>query len=197
MLFFSSKRERRLWLWLVVVLAGIYSTLGQAPVLAAALRANDALRNNLFFALFVILSAVAILFIRRRPGRAEIAVGAGVGIVFVVAWLRIGSLEERTHLFEYGLVAALVHEALLERRANGRSLPYLTLSAFFLSVLLGWLDEGIQALLPNRVYDLRDVFFNSVAAGLVIGARWGLDQVRRWTQGRLTVGQRKSTKESD
>ena len=64
-------------------------------------------------------------------------------------------------------------------------------------MLLGWLDEGIQALLPNRVYDLRDVFFNSVAAGLVIGARWGLDQVRRWTQGRLTVGQRKSTKESD
>lgn len=184
MTLFSSRRERKLWFWLAAVLAGIYSTLGSAPALAAALREWDELRNTLFFALFLVLVLVAILFIRRRPGRAEIAVGVGILIVYVMAWLRIGTLEERTHLFEYGLVAALVHEALLERQTNGRSAPKLTLLALAISLLLGWLDEGIQSILPNRVYDIRDVFFNSVAAAMVIGARWVLNQVRRWAQNR-------------
>ena len=182
MTFFSSGRERRLWLWLAVVLAAIYATLGQAPVLAAALRERSALRDNLIFALFVILVVITVLFIRQRPGRAEVAVGLGILVVYVTAWLRIGALEERTHLFEYGLVAALVHEALLERQANGRFVPALPLLALVISFLLGWLDEGIQAILPNRVYDWRDVFFNSVAAAMVIGARWVLAYVRRRVQ---------------
>ena len=80
-------------------------------------------------------------------------------------------------------MAALVHEALTERRANGRSVP--VLFALVISVLLGWLDEGIQSILPNRVYDIRDVFFNTVAAAMVIGARWALARVRQWTLARL------------
>ena len=72
---------------------------------------------------FVTLVVISILFARRRPGRAEIAVGVGILIVYLMAWLRIGigTAEERTHLFEYSLVAALVHEALLERRENWSS----------------------------------------------------------------------------
>ncbi len=181
---FTSRRERRLWLWLALVLAGIYATLGQVPAAAAFLRQRGELRDALFFLLFVSLTVIAVLWLRRRPGRAEIAVGAGILIVYLAAWIRIGTLEERTHLFEYGLVAALVHEALLERRANGRRVPVPALLALVLAVLLGWLDEGIQALLPNRVYDLRDVFFNTVAAGMVIGARRALAFVRAWVQGR-------------
>jgi len=33
-----------------------------------------------------------------------------------------------------------------------------------LPAFLGWLDEGIQAILPNRVYDIRDMNFNDLAA---------------------------------
>ena len=36
--------------------------------------------------------------------------------------------------------------------------------AVLLTTIVGWLDEGIQAVLPNRVYDLRDVAFNALAA---------------------------------
>jgi len=32
------------------------------------------------------------------------------------------------------------------------------------------MDEGIQAVLPNRVYDLRDVAFNLTAAFLCLGS---------------------------
>ena len=36
--------------------------------------------------------------------------------------------------------------------------------------MVGWLDEGVQGLLPNRMYDLRDVAFNALAAALALGA---------------------------
>ena len=183
---FSSRRERRLWTALLIVLAAIYATLGNAPAIAAMLRERVDLTEMMVFVSLVALVVISILFVRRRPGRAEIAVGFGILIVYLMAWLRIGvaSPEERTHLFEYSLVAALVHEALLERRANGRRVPAPAILALIISVLLGWLDEGIQSFLPNRVYDLVDVAFNALAATMIISARWLLDFARRKVQAR-------------
>ena len=186
MSFFSSRRERRLWLALVIVLVGIYATLGNAPEIAAMLRERRSLTGTTFVVCLVALVVISVLFIRRRPGRAEIAAGAGILIVYLLAWIRIGvaTPEERTHLFEYSLVAALVHEALLERRENGRRVPVPALLALIISILLGCLDEGIQFLLPNRVFDLIDIAFNSLAATMIIGARWILAFVRQWVQAR-------------
>ena len=178
---FSSPRERVIWAALVIVLLAIYATLGQAPAIAAGLRERGDLTATLVLVALLSLVVISVWFIRRRPGRAELAVGLGILIVYLMAWVRIGvgTMEERTHLFEYSLVAALVHEALLERRRNGRRVPAPAILAWIVSVLLGWLDEGIQALLPNRVYDNMDVLFNTLAATLIIGARWLLDFVRR------------------
>ena len=36
--------------------------------------------------------------------------------------------------------------------------------ALLVTAALGWLDEGIQAALPDRVYDPIDVGFNALAA---------------------------------
>ncbi len=184
--FFSSTRERRLWTALLIVLLAIYATLAHAPAIAAMLRERVDLTAAMFMASLVTLVTISILFVRTRPGRAELAVGVGIVIVYVMAWLRIGvaTPEERTHLFEYSLVAALVHEALLERRENGRRVPAPAILALVISVLLGWLDEGIQSLLPNRVYDPVDVLFNALAATIIIGARWILAFVRRWARAR-------------
>jgi len=184
--FFSSNRERRLWAALVIVLAAIYATLGYAPAIAAILRERSDLTEAMVFVFLVSLVIISVLFIRKRPGRAEIAVGAGILVVYLMAWLRIGigTPEERTHLFEYSLVAALVHEALLERRENGRRVPAPAILALIISILLGWLDEGIQSLLPNRIYDIVDVYFNALAATMIIGARWILAFVQRRVQAR-------------
>ena len=183
---FSSKRERRLWMALAIVLAAFYSTLGQAPEIVAALGEGilNSAGNNLVFVIIVLLVVIPVFFIDKRLGRAEIAVGAGILTVYLLAWLRLGSWEERTHLFEYALVAALVHEALLERRDNGRRVPAPTLLALVISLLLGWLDEGIQSLLPNRVFDLIDVAFNSIAATMIIGMRWVVARARAWADRR-------------
>lgn len=183
---FSSKRERRLWLALLIVLGAIYATLGQAPAVVAAM-GGQILNNvgtNLVFAIIVILVVVPVFFIDKRLSRAETAVGFGILSVYLLAWLRLGSWEERTHLFEYALVAALVHEALLERRDNGRPAPAPALLALIISLSLGWLDEGIQSLLPNRVFDLIDVAFNSIAASMIIGMRSVVRWVQKWVQAR-------------
>ncbi len=150
------------------------------------LRERRSLTGTTLVVCLVALVVISILFIRRRPGRAEIAAGAGILIVYLLAWIRIGvaTPEERTHLFEYSLVAALVHEALLERRENGRRVPVPALLALIIAILLGCLDEGIQSLLPNRVFDLIDIAFNSLAATMIIGARWILAFVQQWVQAR-------------
>ncbi|MDE2852761.1 MAG: VanZ family protein [Chloroflexota bacterium] len=182
--YFTSRRERRLWGALAIVLAAIYATLGQAPAIVAALGEQilNSAGNNLVFAIIVLLVLIPVFFIDKRLDRAEIAVGLGILTVYLLAWLRLGSWEERSHLFEYALVAALVHEALLERRDNGRPVPAPALLALIISLCLGWIDEGIQSLLPNRVFELIDVAFNSIAATMIIGARWAVARARAWLE---------------
>ena len=48
-----------------------------------------------------------------------------------------------------------------------------------MTALLSWLDEGIQASLPNRVYDVRDVGFNALAGLVAIAASLALARSRR------------------
>ena len=43
--------------------------------------------------------------------------------------------------------------------------------AILITGLIGWIDEGIQAFIPNRVYDIRDAFTNLVAAILAISGK--------------------------
>ncbi len=187
MSFFSSQRERRLWAALFIVLAAIYATLGHAPEIAKILRERNALTATIVLLSLVTLVVISVLFIRKQPGRLEIALVAGILIVYLMAWLRIGvgTPEERTHLFEYSLVAALVHEALLERRENGRRVPTPAILALTICFILGWLDEAIQSLLPNRVYDPVDVYFNTLAATMIISLRWILAFARRWLRARF------------
>ena len=162
---FTSRRERRLWLWALAVVVAIYSTLGLAGSLAEVLRERDLLPAAVFVLMLVTVAAIVGSGLKGRPGRREAWVALGVTAVYAMAVVRMGgSMEERTHLFEYGIVAVLIYQALSERSRNGRRVPAPALLALVLTVLLGWLDEGIQALLPNRVYDNFDVVRNTVAA---------------------------------
>ena len=42
------------------------------------------------------------------------------------------------------------------------------LAAGVLNAAVGWGDELVQGVLPNRVYDLRDVLLNAIAGALVV-----------------------------
>ncbi|MYH72435.1 MAG: VanZ family protein [Acidimicrobiia bacterium] len=131
-----------------------------------------------FFALGMVLIGVAIVVqgLRSRPGSAEIAVALGVATVYFMVFVRMGIAEERTHLIEYGIVALLIHAALNERAMQSPHVPAPAVLAVAIAGSVGVIDELIQALLPNRVFDLRDILFNVLAAAMAVGAikalRW-------------------------
>ncbi len=171
---FTSPRERRLWLWTVAALVAIYATLGPARALADALRERDLLSVSFAVALVVLVGFVAARWVKTRPGWAEIGVALGVALAYATMFVRMGTPEERTHLIEYGIVAALIHQALLERGRNGRPVPGPAAVTVVVTALLGTLDEYIQAMLPNRVFDVRDIGFNALAGFMVVAARLAL-----------------------
>jgi len=158
------------------VVAAIYATLGLAGRLASILREAGLLSAS--FALGMVLIGVAIVVqgLRSRPRSAEIAVAVGVATVYLMVFVRMGLAEGRTHLIEYGIVALLIHAALTERAMHNPRVPAPAVLAVAMAGSVGVLDELIQALLPNRVFDPRDILFNVVAAALAVGAiktlRW-------------------------
>jgi len=126
----------------------------------------------------------------------EIGVWLAAAAVYAFAFFRVESLEERTHLIEYSLVAILIYQALLERARQGRHVPYPAGLAFGATAALGFLDEGIQAILPRRVFDLVDVGFNALAAFMAIIVSMALGWARgsrfRDLRDRLKTGDRES-----
>lgn len=185
MTLFASSREKRLWLWTLLVVATIYLTLGVAGAVAGILGESGLLAAAPFVLGVVLVgAAVVTLRVRPRPGWAELGVWLGIAAAYLMVFVRMASPVERSHLIEYGLVAAFIHEALLERKRQGRRVPAPGLIAIVVAALLGWIDEGIQALLPNRVYDIQDVLFNTLAATMAVAARAALAWARQRKEGR-------------
>ena len=118
--------------------------------------------------------------LKTRPGVAEIGVALGVAGVYFIAFLRMATPEARTHLIEYSLVALLIYQALAERRRNGRLVPAPAVLAVGVTAILGLIDEAIQVLLPNRVFDFIDVGFNALAGFMAIIAILALAWAQRW-----------------
>ena len=179
---FSSPRERRLWLWTLAVVAAIYSTLGLAGRLAEALRESGLLDVSIWvlFAMFLVGATILTQGIRMRPGGVEIAVLLGLTAVYLLLFLRsTASPAERTHLMEYGVLGVFIHEALAERASQGRRVPMPPLLAVLATATLGVVDEGIQWLLPDRVFDLQDILVNFLAGTTSIGAVVALAWARR------------------
>ena len=178
---FSSNRERRLWMWTAVVVAAIYSTLGLARTLVDYL-GNDFFSVWLFLAgCLLVLLTVVTQGLRVRPGGAEIAVALGVAAAYLLIVVRMSVPTERSHLVEYGVVAVFIHEALTERASRGHRVPAPALLAIVAASLVGLIDEGIQRLIPNRVFDPVDILFNVLAAAMAVTASVALRRARRWS----------------
>ncbi len=177
---FTSRREKWLWIWILAVVFAIYSTLGLAGTLAESLRNRGLLDAFFVFSALLVLVIILIQGLRPQPHGIGVVVVLSIAVAYFMVFVRMGiPIEERTHLIEYGVVAVLVHEALKERASQGRHVPVPALVALVVTILLGWLDEGIQAILPNRVYDIRDVGFNALAGLMAIVASVTLTWARR------------------
>ncbi|MCP4419928.1 MAG: VanZ family protein, partial [Chloroflexi bacterium] len=160
---FTSNKERRLWLWMLTVLVAIYTTLGLTRTVVDTLRERNLLQVSFAVVVFLIVAAFIWQWVKERPGWSETGVALGVALAYWMTFLRISNPAERTHLIEYGVVAALLHQALLERVRNGRYVPYPAALTVAATALFGLIDEIIQAVLPSRFFDWNDVFFNAFA----------------------------------
>lgn len=182
-LFFASQRERRLWTWTFVVVAGIYSTLGLAATLADFMY-NQGL-SAIVFVTCMLLIGLTILTqgLKTRPGGVEIGVGLGITVVYVLVFFRC-TMPERSHLMEYGVVAVFIHEALMERKSHGRHVRVPALLAVLATSLVGTIDEVIQIVLPSRVFDWNDVLFNVLAGVMAVMAMmilgWARSRPSTW-----------------
>lgn len=176
---FSSDRERRLWLWTLAVVVAIYSTLGLVRPLATGLRERGLLAPAFVLGMLLVVAAIVAKAVRARPGGVEIAVGLGVAAAYLLVFVRMEIPEERTHLVEYGVLGVLIHEALTERARQGRRVPVPAVDAIVATAALGLLDECIQAVLPSRVFDVRDILFNALAGTMAVGASVALAWARR------------------
>lgn len=182
---FTSARERRLWLWAALSVTVIYASLGYVRAPTEWLRERNLLRLTVAAVFLIAVVLIVRALLRRRPGRTELLVLAAVAVVYLVVLWRLERVEERIHFLEYGLVGGLVYSALVERRANRlppprRPRPWAEPAAVLITAAAGWGDEGIQAILPDRVYELRDVAMN-VSAGILIVAAMG---ARAWARRR-------------
>jgi len=134
----------------------------------------------MIFSLCMLLVGATILVngLRKQPSITEITVMLGIAAVYLMLFLRIG-IAERTHLFEYSVLALFIYEALKERVLQGRRVPIPALTALLTTVLIGVIDETLQLFLPHRVFDPVDIMFNSFASLMAIGGSMILSWVRR------------------
>lgn len=144
-----------------------------APLVRPAadwLRAKDGLRATTVAigaaAAIAALAAVLRAARARRLRRPLLLVA--VFTLYAIAFSSAAYPEERVHLVEYAILGLL---ALRAAGSSERSPFERAVAAFLLAFLVGWIDEAVQGLLPNRVYDPRDVALNALGAALAIAAQ--------------------------
>ncbi len=197
---FCSSRERRLWILALSTLVAIYATLA-LPLPLAEVLATSGVGETLFFVGFLlVLAMIAGHGVFSRPRATEVVVALGVIAVYLIAFARMTTAAERTHLVEYSVLAIVVHAALRERiwardgwiarapgwggeaaaaRNGAVGRVRIAATAWVVTVTAGVVDEGVQLFLPNRVFDWFDMFSNAVAATIAISATSVLSWARR------------------
>jgi len=176
MSFFTSSKEKRLWLYTFLVLVALIATLIFGGGLVPAM--DQDLQGALFFYTMIAIAVAVILHgLITKPGIAEITVWLGLSAVYIMLYARLG-FAERSHLFEYSILAIFIHKALIERVAQGKNITEPALFAFLTAFGIGVLDEFIQLFLPGRVFDPIDILFNGLVAFMAIVS----SSVIRWVR---------------
>lgn len=160
----------------------LYSTLGVTPMVAASPLFRN-LNAGLFLLGMILVGATIIVRgLKIRLTGLNLSIVLGVVAAYALVFVRFTSTEERSHLIEYGVIAAFIHEALEERGNQGRPVPFRSLLAVAVTALIGAIDEFIQHFIPNRVFDPLDIIFNTMAAVLAVATIAALGWAQKRTQ---------------
>ena len=182
MTLFTSKLEKLLWLLAILVFVVIFSTLFIGSPLLDLL-SNQNIQAAIFLIGMILISAL-IFYHGLKSTSLNNMTGVYIGLiaVYLMLFLRLG-LSERTHLMEYSVLAIFIYQALKERLKNSDKPIKPALLAVVIACLIGALDEIIQFFVPDRVFDLNDIFFNCFAVlsaiGLILFLRWSRKKIKK------------------
>ncbi|UCD56953.1 MAG: VanZ family protein, partial [Candidatus Hydrogenedentota bacterium] len=155
------------WSYAVVMMACILISLPITPILwrAGAKTLGPHFDTTGYVVLLLIIVGFAIHMIRHRHrfGILGFLLLSALALVYLcLLKYHCRFPAERLHLMEYGLLAYLLYKAL--RFDLPRAKAYLL--GFLISSAFGFFDEVIQHILPNRVFEVRDVMTNLIASAL-------------------------------
>jgi len=153
-------RTRDYWFAVSYILL-IYISLPLMPDLWIRLTKYAGSFTNWFAAFVLLLFGLFIIFylLTQQKGVRNFVWLGVLSLCYAWGLSRLELAVERVHFVEYGLLSVFIFRA-LRHKIKGKLIYFWTGSSVF---CLGWLDEAIQYILPNRVYDTRDVIVNGVA----------------------------------
>ncbi|MFQ6671734.1 MAG: VanZ family protein [Candidatus Tectimicrobiota bacterium] len=164
------------WGPVVGLTAFIYATLPVMPVVWRAVdrRAPNVLGPSAWLLALCAVGAMWRTIWVHRAERRPLPLGVLAITTGLFAWGITSPTfpAERFHFLEYGLLG------MLTLRASFRTVPDRWAATFGLASLvlciIGAGDEVVQAMLPNRVFDWHDIWFNIYAGLLGFGAYLGM-----------------------
>lgn len=163
---FTSKREKRFWAFAFIVFIAIYATLFIDEPMISFFSNQDIQAYIFVFVMMVIGITIVLHSLKNTTSKTELTLILGIIAVYIMFFLRLG-LPERSHLMEYSILTIFIHKALIERFKYRDNKLKPVVFTFIMTVLIGVIDECIQLMLPNRVFDINDILFNGIA---IIGA---------------------------
>jgi VanZ family protein len=162
----GSKRLRA-WIYVGIMMFCILFSLPLTPILWGKAVEQFGSRFNAvgYVVLLLLAGGFSVYMIRHRRELGMFRFLLLAGLLFTYGCLlkyHCRFPAERLHLMEYGLLAYLSYSGL--RLHLSRMSAYVL--GFLISSAFGFLDEVIQYVLPNRVFEYRDVMTNVIASAL-------------------------------
>ena len=166
MMAIQKNLRRRYWLYVLGWVSFVYSTLYIMRPICDFLKANTPfplLINAICIVLLIALVGGLWMKIRITKWSSYLIL-IMVVLAYIYGLVTIQIPAEKVHFIEYGFLAYLVIKAISLDVQKLIAYGY----ALFLISIIGWIDEGIQYILPNRYYSINDVILNSISGALVL-----------------------------
>ncbi len=121
---------------------------------------------SVIIAFLMILSFVLVYIIKNREdyGISQYLWFAFISCLYGLVIYILDVPEEQIHFIEYGILSALIYVALTHDIHNNVYVYFLSIHIVF---AFGAVDEVIQGILPNRMFDIRDIIMNGISGILV------------------------------
>jgi hypothetical protein len=160
-----------LWALFIIISASFMRQLHSFVVELISRQGVGIILNVMLVSMFI---AAVFCILRLRSHRRLLLVLLPIAAMAGLAYL-MPMPEEKTHILKYALLGFLVSSHMFKSPNLNPKIAFLY--AFQFGLVVSLLDEGFQAILPYRVGDLRDVFFDmlSLVSGIMIAAIAKLD----------------------